>query len=312
VFGPDEALYGTTNGGGSNQCQNEFFSGCGTIFKLTPQPTFCRAVSCPWTKTTLYSFTGGSDGGNPQGDFVFDHAGNMYGMTSYGGQGTGVGYGVVYELSPFQGGWTESVIHAFAGGSDGETPVDGVVLDSAGNIYGPTYYGGANNLGVVYELTYSSSGWTETILHAFAGGTLGPHPDGLVLDTSGNIYGPTQGGGVQNDGIVFELQRNNGGFNYSEIYTFQLPFADTGSTLILDSAGNLYGPGSEASDNGTGIVYELSPSDGIWNFNLLFNFDYQQGFDPYGKLTMDSQSNLYGVTEYGGPSGDGIVWQLTP
>lgn len=313
TFGPDGALYGTTNGGGNPQCQNEFFTGCGTVFKLTPPATICRAISCPWTKTILYSFNGGSDGGGPEGALVFDHSGNMYGTTYYGGQGSGYGNGVVFEVSPSPGGWTESAIHAFAGGSDGSDPENGVVLDSAGNVYGSTYLGGANNLGVVYELSYSSSGWTEAILYTFSGNSEGPHPDGLVLDAHGNIYGPTFAGGDQNDGEVFELQPTGDGFTYSVIYIFQAPNGGPGSiaALALDSAGNLYGSGSGGTD-GYGIVYELSPSGGSWNFNVLWNFNLIDGFEPFDRVTLDAQGNLYGVTEYGGERSDGVVWQLTP
>ena len=303
IFGLDGELYGTTSGDGLYDH--------GTVYKLQPPPTGCTTARCYWKETVLYNFRGGSDGGAPQGDLALDQAGNLYGTTFYGGQGSGSGNGVVYELSPSPGGWIESVIHAFTGGSDGGDPENGVVLDSAGNVYGSTYLGGANNLGVVYELSYGSSGWTETVLHD--GGSDGPHPEGLVLDASGNIYGPTFGGGSQNDGTVFELQPASGGFNYSVIYTFQAPIGGPPpvAALSVDSAGNLYGPGSGGTGN-VGIVFELSPSGGSWNLNVLFNFDTYDGYDPFGKLTIDPQGNLYGITEYGGPSDYGVVWELTP
>ena len=148
VFGPDGTLYGTTNEGGSGGCQ----FGCGTVYNvLTPV-----CISCPWTATVLYSFTGGADGSGPYAvDPVFDQAGDLYGTTAGGGSASD---GVVFKLTPPGSGWTESVIHDFSG-ADGIFPASGVIFDSAGNLYGTTERGGAFGKGTVYRLARSGSVW---------------------------------------------------------------------------------------------------------------------------------------------------------
>ena len=194
VFGPDLALYGTTRfggiGGGSN--------GYGVVYRLTPPATACKTVLCPWKETVLYEFTGGSDGSGPLlGNVIFDGSGNLYGTTSQGGD---AGLGVVYELTPLNGGWTQKVLHSFSGGADGALPYSGVILDRAGNLYGTTPAGGGSpgcgdGCGTVYELSPSGSGWTEKILYAFQGGTDGDGAyGGVIFDQAGNLYGSTSSG----------------------------------------------------------------------------------------------------------------------
>jgi uncharacterized repeat protein (TIGR03803 family) len=166
VFGPDGSLYGTTQFGGGNGCAGN--EGCGTVFRLRPPVGVCKASFCSWKEAVLYRFQGGSDGANPSyGDVVFDQAGNMYGTTRVGG-GTGCGgngCGVVYELMPTGGGhWSESIIYRFTSGQDGAEPVGGVIVDSAGNLYGTSYAGGSFGGGTVFQLTHSGSGWVETTL----------------------------------------------------------------------------------------------------------------------------------------------------
>lgn len=182
IFGPDGRLYGTTSDP----------SPFGAVFNLRPPPTACKTALCPWTHTVLHLFAG-SDGWGPTGDLVFDLAGNLYGTTFEGGSH---GQGAVYELTPSNGGWTESVLYSFMGGTDGENTNAGVIFDKFGNLYGTTTYGGMYNCGnqgcgTVYELTPSGSGWTKTILYNFQGRSDGDFPGGLVFDDSGNLYGTT-------------------------------------------------------------------------------------------------------------------------
>jgi uncharacterized repeat protein (TIGR03803 family) len=151
TFGPDGSLYAVTQIGGifrPDQC----VSGCGTVFKLTPNP------DGTWTKTTLYKFRGGpNDGAGPVDSLVFDQAGNIYSTTWGGGMnGCGTGCGTVFKLTPSAGGqWTESILHFFTGGSDGYGPIGNMAIDGAGNLYGATYQGGVYGYGggVAYEIT---------------------------------------------------------------------------------------------------------------------------------------------------------------
>lgn len=196
IFDASNNLYGTTAGGGAY--------GAGTAFKLTH-----NGFNLFWTKSTLYSFRGGSDGTDPVLGLAFDAHGNLYGTTYQGGA---LNFGTVYELSPNPDGtWTENVIYPFQGGIDGQWPSGSVVVDSAGNIYGTTSAGGSgtNPYGTVFRLTPSVNGqWTKTILHNFSGPD-GAYPDaGLTMDSAGNVYGTTNEGGAyqfQNGGVVFEI-----------------------------------------------------------------------------------------------------------
>jgi hypothetical protein len=204
-------LYGATEAGGNTAtgCQTSAGTGCGVIFKLTP------TTSGPWTESILYTFSGGSDGGYPNGDLAFDSSGNLYGTTEGGGtSNTNCLYygfcGVVFKLSPTTSGpWTESVVYSFSGDADGATPAAGVILDSSGNLYGTTEYGGNTSLcsgyngcGVVFEMTPTSTGgWQETLLHTFEQ-TDGAAPlEPLTFDSSGNLYGTASFYG----GVVFQI-----------------------------------------------------------------------------------------------------------
>jgi len=175
-----------------------------------------------WKEKVLYSFQGGpNDGATPAGGVVFDSAGNLYGATTQGGGSCPIDQcGTVFELTPPQaknGSWTETLLHIFKGNTsgDGNTPVGGVILDSAGNLYGTTAYGGNGNCillgtkagcGAVFELTppkQKGGAWTETVLYSFQGGKDGYFPNGnLVFDKAGNLYGATMFGG----GKGYQLQ----------------------------------------------------------------------------------------------------------
>jgi uncharacterized repeat protein (TIGR03803 family) len=176
-----------------------------------------------WTRKILYQFTGGSDGGWPNSDLIFDTAGNLYGTTSAGGVS---GFGVVFELIPGANDtWTEKVLHRFTGIPDGHTPGAGLIFDSAGNLYG-TGEGGIGGgtcdgagCGTVFELSPDGNGgWTEKIIYAFTGASDGRSPSGrLTMDAAGNLYGTTAwGGSISSDcsigcGVVYKLTPHAGG-----------------------------------------------------------------------------------------------------
>ena len=147
---------------------------------------------------------GGSGGATPYGGKpVFDRAGNLFGTAYSGGGGNcSGGCGLVYELSPSQGGWTQTVLYRFAGGpGDGAYPWAGVTFDQTGNLYGTTQLGGAFGYGTIYKLSPSGSGWTETVLYNFQRPQDGGWPyAGLLFDTAGNLYGATTIGGAGDGG----------------------------------------------------------------------------------------------------------------
>ena len=156
VLGANGVLYGAANGGIQN-CNGGY---CGFTFSLQPYPTVCRTSLCSWRETVLYSFTGTTDAW-AGGDLVSDHTGNLYGVSESGGA---QGKGAVFELTSSLGGWTESILYSFSGGSDGGGPTT-LLLGNDGSLYGMAESDGANGGGVVFQLTPSGSGWTEAVLY---------------------------------------------------------------------------------------------------------------------------------------------------
>lgn len=307
IFGPDGNLYGTTTIGGQY--------GAGTVYKLQPPASACKSTNCLWRETILYSFTGLSDGGTPEGDLIFDSAGNLYG-TTFGGAVMGECYsgcGVVYELMPSHGSWTCTILYTFTGLSDGGSPTSGVILDRSGNLYGTTSAGGSHFLGTVFELAKTGAGWTENVLHSFQGAGDGENPEsGLVFDPAGNLYGLTIAGGGHNNGTAFELQTSSGSWNYSGLFNFGLQSGQPISTPILDSAGNLYGTAYSGGRDGVGAIFKLTPAAGSWNYSSLHDFVITDGARPQGNVILDAQGNVYGTALGGGASGDGVVFEITP
>jgi len=190
IFDGNGNLYGTTNGNVSPQQS--------IVFELLP------SADNKWTQKRLHKYPSGS--GPVLVELVFDGAGNLYGTTSFGGTH---GSGTVFELTPGTNGtWTQKVLHNFGSGKDGGGPCAGLILDTIGNLYGTTYYGGAHNGGTVFELSPGTNGkWAETILHSFDRDSedgLNPQ-DSLIFDRHGNLYGTTPGGGAYGEGTVFQV-----------------------------------------------------------------------------------------------------------
>ena len=319
IFGPDGSLYGTTQAGGQGGSCGAG-DGCGTVFRLTPSPTACKSALCSWNETVLYRFRGGADGGVPASEVIFDQAGNLYGTTTVGGYttlGCSAGCGVVYKLSPSNGGWSESVLYAFMGGADGYFPFSGLIFDPTGDLYGTTESGGSSNTGTVFELTPSGSGWTKNTIYSFEDNPGGIFPfGGPVFDSSGNLYGTTLEGGNSNCyegcGTIFSLSPSNSGWVHTLLHEFSgAGDAFPRGSLIMDSAGNLYG--TTSGELQTGNVFELAPSSGGWTYTSLHNFTGgSDGDNPWGQVTLDAHGNLYGTASGGGSYYFGAVWEITP
>ncbi len=251
-----------------------------------------------YTESVLFSFGGKVDGGNPQSVLIMDGAGNLYGTTASGG---GHAMGTVFELSPTG---TETVLYAFRGGADGAAPTAGLVGDAAGNLYGTTSKGGSAGFGTVFEI--SNTG-VETILHSFAGGTDGAFPTGsLARDGAGNLYGTTLDGGIDNDGVVYELPVG-AAETILHAFTGQKDgsFPEGG---VIYGAGKLYGTSSAGAKTPDGQVFGLGVNG---TYGTLAKFDGADGELPFGGLLEDSAGNFYGTTEEGGTAGAGVVYKLT-
>jgi uncharacterized repeat protein (TIGR03803 family) len=213
--------------------------------------------------------------------------------------------------------FTYEVLYAFAGGADGGIPAAGLVLDNAGNLYGTTEYRGTSDWGIVFKLDTTG---TETVLHSFTGGADGATPRaGLILDSTGNLYGTAlQGGppcGSFTCGVVFKVDSSG---NQTVLHGF------TGADglwpeagLLRDSGGNLYGTTSAGGSSGHGVVFKLDATTGTET--VLYTFTgAADGAQPLAGLVPDSAGNLYGTTQTGGDfstctaDGCGVMFKLDP
>lgn len=264
VFDGAGNLYGAAEVGGNlDRCPRNH--GCGVIFELSP------GSNGSWQYNVLYAFPGGGKGLAPLASLVFDAAGNLYGTAVEGGdyRNCQAGCGVVFELSPTSGGsWSETVLHAFTGGKDGGYLTSGVVIDSAGNLYGCTQSGGEMGWGVVFKLSRDSNNeWKEGILHAFTDGADGAFPEGgSVLDAQGNLYGTAYIGGNISDncapsgcGVAFKLSpTSNGKWKERVLHAFTAGndgFAPANG-LMFGQDGNLYGTSQGGVDD-AGVIFTI-------------------------------------------------------
>jgi uncharacterized repeat protein (TIGR03803 family) len=310
-------LYGTAASGGNSgsQCNNLT---CGTVFKLTRK-------NSSWLFTPLYAFSG-PDGANPEARVIIGPDGSLYGTTVQGGVGpctsghTVIGCGTVFKLTPSATAcktalcpWTETVLYSFQGSSDGQSPGTGDLLfDQAGNIYGTTSNGGDSvcDCGTVFELTPSHGSWTESVLYRFLGNNDGALPyGGVIFDAAGNLYGTTVNGGATDGGTVFTLMPSGSGWTETVLHSFNQLSTDgsyPSAGLISDQSGNFYGTTPQEGKQGGGTVYELTPSNGGWTFNVLYSFTAYEG--SFAKLAMDAAGNLYGTLL----TAEDEVFRLTP
>jgi uncharacterized repeat protein (TIGR03803 family) len=311
TVGAGGVLYGVTYYGGSTNS--------GTIFSLTPPP----APGAAWTHAVLYDFTGGADGENPYGTMAIGPAGVLYGTTENAGAR---GHGVAFSLSPpasSGGAWTETVMHAFGGGTEGGTPEMGLLLGTSGALYGTTAFGGMYGNGVAFRLiAESSGGWKEEVLHSFGGSGDGAEPQaaygGLLVSRGGQLYGTTLYGGASGNGTIFSLapaDSGGGAWNETVLYSFT-GGSDGGNPsagLTAGSDGTLYGTTTTGARGG-GTLFSLTPpasTGAAWMLSVLHTVD-ASGVFPSTLLLTSSSQTLCGTTSSGGKSGDGTIFFLSP
>jgi len=293
IFDAAGNLYGAAGGG---------THGYGVVFKLSP-------MGGSWKETTAFTFSGAP--GPPNG-IVMDAAGNIYGTAGVTSeQGLYVNSGSVFELVPARHGFTLQVIYSDSGKQAVTSP--GLTMDAAGNIF-------AVVASKVVELSPSGGSWTSTVLYPITGAA--GYVSTPVLDQAGNVYGTTESLGTNGHGKVYKLTYGkNGKWALNNLYSFCRPdkcydlngYQPLGQ-LLLDAAGNIYGTTTSGGEYNNGTVFELAAPVGKGSYaeKILWNFNGTDGANPFAGLIADSAGNLYGTTAAGGPSGNGVVFELTP
>ena len=317
VFDSQGNLYGTTPDGNGHLNVSDG----GTVYRLSPG-------SSGWTYTVLYGFPA-SDGHGPGAGPTFDSAGNLYGTTTSGGLPEA---GTVYELSPAGNGvWTEKLLYSFYGGNDGATPYSNIVIDSSGNLFGTTKYGGggsSSGFGTVFELqppAAAGGAWTETVLHSFTDSfTDGGNADSTpVIGGNGALYGTTYTIAGNGAGSVFRLTPPAApGGTWTEDAIFRSGGFSGGLTpngLTREASGALFGTtllgGIDCPTNGCGVVFELEPvKGGTWPETILHDFTGQNGDGatpyPFSILAIGANGAIFGTTTAGGSAGMGVVFEI--
>jgi uncharacterized repeat protein (TIGR03803 family) len=297
-----------------------FLSGCANALG-TYDPAHAVVASgrsAGGSEQLLYSFTGGSDGGNAATGLALDANGNLFGTTVIGGTSQ---CGTIFKLTAQASSpWPETVLHSFDCYDDGKSPHGGVTFDRHGNLDGTTVAGGSggscssDGCGLVFQLTPQ----TENVLHNFSAGSDGFGPGGgVVFDPTGNIYGMTPDGGSHSQGTIYELWRGGGRWHEKVIHAFT-GRADGGvgslGLLLRDAAGNMYGVAEIGGTHGAGTVFKLrATSKKRWKLTTLYAFKGQpDSGSPYGGLVADANGDLFGTTYYGGADGQGSVFELAP
>jgi uncharacterized repeat protein (TIGR03803 family) len=279
----DGNLYGTASDGGS---------GLGVIYRVATDGTF----------TMLHAFAGGAgDGARPMAALVQGSDGNVYGTTEHGGAADG---GTIFRMAADG---SVTLLHSFAGGSDGLHPRAALIEIADGHFYGTTFDGGAYGLGTIFTMTLDG---TVAIVHQFAG-TEGSHPTTALTDGGdGSVYGTAQSGKfisgtlfrMTSDGAVHVLHRFNGTGKYPV----------TAGTLLRARDGNFYGSTAEGPQaTGTyvdGQIFKITPTG---SFTTLYSFGGGRvGKWPQGALTQATDGDLYGVTALGGSYGAGTLFRF--
>lgn len=264
------------------------------------------------TFTVLHSFGHYPDGYEPLAGVTMDSHGNLYGITTFGGQNE---FGIAFKLAPHGVDWIYSKLYDF-NATSGYIPVAKLAIGRDGSLYGTATQGGAYVYdGTVFNLRPSPTvcratacPWQATVIHNFDGYD-GSYPTTMNFDSAGNILGTTFSGGPTGAGVIYRLTPCNGSWTFTTLSDFSgSSISEANGGVIPDQNGNLYG---SALGPYPGVVFELTTSGEI---QILHQFGSGggTGLDPFDGLISDSAGNLYGLTAYEGPRGGGTVFELSP
>ncbi len=299
VQGFDGNFYGTTQGGGGI-CANNPYATCGTVFKISPAGTL----------TVLHDFCQNActDGGAPFSGLMLSPSGNFYGTTTQDEVNRG---GTLYKITPAG---TVTTLHSFTGGNAEGTPY-GPVVQANGAFYGITGLGGASGDGTVYKVTPSG---TLTTLHTFSGTDgeeIGLTGVGLLEGTNGDFYGVTAYGTESSNGCGSVFKMTPQGV-LTTLYGFSSSSADGCGPfdgLVEAPNGDLYGTAAGGGTANYGAIFKISPEGTL---TLLYSFCSQDncadGSVANAGMILGTDGNFYGTTVYGGATGHGTIFQITP
>ena len=283
---------------------NQGGAGYGVVFRLQPRKK-------GWTVKPLYDFT--DQDGQP-GWGVTLRKGSLYTNASYS-EVMGGPCGSALKLDPAKAPsarlLTSTLLHTYVKSADG-CPTGNLTVDKQGDIFGVTQDGGAHGWGSVFELSYSGSAWTQTILYSFTGGEDGGAPySELIEDAAGNLYGTASACQSGCQGTAFELSPSKSGWTYKVLHAFT--GGDDGgqpvAALTFDKAGNLFGATTSFGTQGGGTIFSFSPKGKKWTFSVLADLTGSDG--PVAALALDPAGNIYGTNFMDGADGYGSVFSLT-
>lgn len=310
-------FYGTTLGGAND----------GLAYKLE------RQDNGKYVLRQMHRFCNGcSEGSNPIGNVILDADGALYGALSVNGPH---GAGLIYKLTPVAGRnkWKFSTLYAFCSAADcadGRYPNSGLSYqgreaglpyDGVSPLYGVTQAGGANNGGVLYKLLPQGKSATQVVLRTFCAKT--DCKDGAdpvwepTLDGAGNIFGATLLGGAANAGAIYQIAQDGSG--YTLLYSFCkalncIDGLNPSSPLTIDASGNWIGSTSRGGAHNLGTVYKLMPNGDKSKVSVLNSFcalsNCDDGENPFGRLALDGNGDIYGATFAGGVKSHGILYRI--
>ncbi len=288
VLASNGKLYGMTSAGG--------YHSYGVIFELD---------TSNYVYTKIIDFDDANTGREPLGNLIQATNGKLYGMTRYGGSS---GHGVIFEYNPTSDVFTKKL--SFNGTNYGSKPRGSLLQATNGKLYGLTYYGGTNNRGVIFEYNFSNNTIIKKIDFAYS--TNGSYPAGnLIQATNGKLYGLTYMGGDNGDGVLFEYDPITSVF----IKKVDLDDVNTGKdpqgSLIQSYNGKLYGMSLSGGVYDGGTIFEYDIFNNILTKNFYFNGP-SKGKRPWGSLMQTYSGELYGMTEYDGSIGYGVLFEYNP